>query len=99
MAVKTASDMGIFNFFSKRASFATCEDLAEEKGADSQLVGKYNISSRKQASRADNVRTERLMRVLVCNGFAKELGVGQYEPTQLSRQMTERKTIGTMDSL
>jgi hypothetical protein len=42
---------------------------------------------------------ERIMRVLVCNGFASELGPGQYEPTHLSKQMTERKTIGTMDSL
>lgn len=45
MAVKTASDMGIFTILSKKASFATCEDLAEEKGADNQLVGKYDISS------------------------------------------------------
>lgn len=42
---------------------------------------------------------ERIMRVLVCNGFASELGSGQYAPTELSRKMTERKTIGTMDSL
>lgn len=42
---------------------------------------------------------ERIMRVLVCNGFASELGSGQYVPTELSRKMTERKTIGTMDSL
>ncbi|CAG8282654.1 unnamed protein product [Penicillium salamii] len=48
---------------------------------------------------ADIQLVERIMRVLVCNGFAGELGPGQYEPTQLSRQMTERKTIGTMDSL
>lgn len=47
----------------------------------------------------DRVLVERIMRVLVCNGFASELGPGQYEPTDLSRQMTERKTIGTMDSL
>ncbi|CAG7947210.1 unnamed protein product [Penicillium nalgiovense] len=48
---------------------------------------------------ADIQLVERIMRVLVCNGFASELGPGQYEPTDLSRQMTERKTIGTMDSL
>lgn len=42
---------------------------------------------------------ERIMRVLVCNGFASELDPGQYAPTELSRKMTERKTIGTMDSL
>lgn len=47
----------------------------------------------------NRVLAERIMRVLVCNGFAGELGPGQYEPTHLSRQMTERKTIGTMDSL
>ena len=39
------------------------------------------------------------MRVLVCNGFASELGPGQYAPTDLSNKMTERKTIGKMDSL
>lgn len=39
------------------------------------------------------------MRVLVCNGFARELNVGQYAPTDLSQQMTERLTIGAMDSL
>lgn len=39
------------------------------------------------------------MRVLVCNGFASELGPGQYASTELSSKMTERKTIGTMDSL
>ncbi|KAJ6006798.1 hypothetical protein N7451_004742 [Penicillium sp. IBT 35674x] len=48
---------------------------------------------------ADGQLVERIMRVLVCNGFASELGPGQYGPTDFSRQMTERKTIGTMDSL
>lgn len=45
------------------------------------------------------VLVERIMRVLVCNGFASELGPGQYAPTDLSSKMTERKAIGTMDSL
>ncbi|KAF3406312.1 Demethylsterigmatocystin 6-O-methyltransferase [Talaromyces pinophilus] len=48
---------------------------------------------------ADIQLVERIMRVLVCNGFASELGPGQYMPTDLSRKMTERKAIGTMDSL
>ncbi|KAJ5787335.1 hypothetical protein N7457_002325 [Penicillium paradoxum] len=48
---------------------------------------------------ADIQLVERIMRVLVCNGFASEVDPGQYEPTALSRQMTERKSIGTMDSL
>lgn len=51
------------------------------------------------AANTDRILVERIMRVLVCNGFARELNPGQYQPTVLSRQMTERKTIGTMDSL
>lgn len=80
MAVKTASDLGIFTILSDRTSPASWEDLAGPKNADIQLV-------------------ERIMRVLACHGFASELGPNQYMPTDLSKKMTERKTIGTMDSL
>ena len=39
------------------------------------------------------------MRVLACNGFADEYGPGRYGPTNLSKQMTERPTVGTVESL
>jgi hypothetical protein len=39
------------------------------------------------------------MRVLTANGFAAEESCGRYLPTALSKQMTERKTIGVVDSL
>jgi hypothetical protein len=42
---------------------------------------------------------ERIMRVIVANGFATEPGPGQYGPNEWSSKMTERKVIGTMDSL
>lgn len=42
MAVKIAHDMGIFALLSHTTSFVTCEDLAAEKNADVQLVGRYH---------------------------------------------------------
>ncbi|KAJ5387069.1 hypothetical protein N7509_009610 [Penicillium cosmopolitanum] len=48
---------------------------------------------------ADVQLVERIMRVIVANGFATESGPGQYGPTEWSIKMTERKVIGTMDSL
>ncbi|KAJ5185532.1 Winged helix-turn-helix transcription repressor DNA-binding, partial [Penicillium cf. griseofulvum] len=80
MAVKIASDMGIFSSLSKATSAVTCEELAAPTGADPVLV-------------------ERIMRVLTVNGFAAEQSCGRYLSTPLAKQMTERKTIGVMDSL
>ncbi|KAL4913627.1 S-adenosyl-L-methionine-dependent methyltransferase [Aspergillus aurantiobrunneus] len=48
---------------------------------------------------SDVLLIERIMRVLVCNGFANERGPGKYGPTQLSRQMTMRTSIGTVECL
>lgn len=42
MAVKIAHDMGIFALLSHTTSVVTCEDLAAEKNADVQLVGRYH---------------------------------------------------------
>ncbi|KAJ5945656.1 hypothetical protein N7454_002495 [Penicillium verhagenii] len=80
MAVKTASDLGIFAVLSPSTTFVTCQQLAIQESADIRLV-------------------ERIMRVLVYNGFAAEHGPGQYVPTPWTHQMTVRETIGTMDSL
>ncbi|KAF9889284.1 hypothetical protein FE257_007392 [Aspergillus nanangensis] len=41
MAVKTASDLGIFTQLSQTTSLATCEELAAQKNADIQLVGRF----------------------------------------------------------
>lgn len=71
--------------------------LRPRKRTFSSLVGAHIHIER--LSHINRVLVERIMRVLVCNGFASEQGPGQYEPTELSRQMTERRTIGTMDSL
>lgn len=42
---------------------------------------------------------ERIMRVLVCNGYASRCGLDKYTATAFSRQMMERTTIGTMESM
>ena len=39
MAIKIASDMGIFRCLSKATSFVTCAELAAPTGADQVLVG------------------------------------------------------------
>ncbi|KAJ5939000.1 hypothetical protein N7466_002134 [Penicillium verhagenii] len=80
MAVKTASDLGIFAVLSPSTTFVTCQQLATQESADIHLV-------------------ERIMRVLVYNGFAAEHGPSQYLPTPWTHQMTVRETLGTMDSL
>ncbi|KAE8150516.1 S-adenosyl-L-methionine-dependent methyltransferase [Aspergillus avenaceus] len=80
MAVKTASDLGIFSRLCDGDAFVTCKELATPKGADVQLI-------------------ERIMRALVCSGFAAERGPGQYMPTRRSKAMTARTVIGLMDSL
>lgn len=41
MAIKTANDLGVFTVLSQTTSFVTCKDLAAQKNADIQLVGKY----------------------------------------------------------
>jgi hypothetical protein len=46
MAVKTANDLGIFALLSQTTSFVTCEELATQKNADNQLVGKYYLEIR-----------------------------------------------------
>ncbi|OJZ88481.1 hypothetical protein ASPFODRAFT_44168 [Aspergillus luchuensis CBS 106.47] len=51
------------------------------------------------AENADVPLVERIMRVLVCNGFAKERGLNQYVPTAWSTQMTKRTTIDMADSM
>lgn len=41
MAVKTANDLSIFSLLSQTTSFVTCGELAAQKNADIQLVGRY----------------------------------------------------------
>ncbi|RAH61314.1 hypothetical protein BO85DRAFT_485047 [Aspergillus piperis CBS 112811] len=51
------------------------------------------------AENADFQLVERIMRVLVCNGFAKKRGLNHYAPTAWSTQMTERTTIDMAGSI
>jgi hypothetical protein len=43
MAVKTANDLNIFTLLSQATSVVTCEELAAQKNADIQLVGKFYL--------------------------------------------------------
>lgn len=42
LAVKTASDMGVFTVLSEKRSAVSWEELAALKNADNQLVGRYS---------------------------------------------------------
>lgn len=44
MAIKTASDLNIFNVLCQTTTFVTCKELAVQKNADGQLVGKYFLT-------------------------------------------------------
>ncbi|KAF5861654.1 hypothetical protein ETB97_012741 [Aspergillus alliaceus] len=48
---------------------------------------------------AEKALVERIMRVLVANGFAEEHGPGKYTSTYLSNQMTEKASVGLLDSI
>ncbi|KXG53248.1 Plant methyltransferase dimerization [Penicillium griseofulvum] len=51
------------------------------------------------AKPADPLLVERIMRVLVANGFVEEPAPSEYLPTALSREMTQRTSIGVVGSL
>ncbi|KAE8353474.1 S-adenosyl-L-methionine-dependent methyltransferase [Aspergillus coremiiformis] len=48
---------------------------------------------------ADPLLVERIMRVLVANDFAEEPEPCQYLPTALTKEMTQRASIGVMESI
>ncbi|KAE8386158.1 O-methyltransferase-domain-containing protein [Aspergillus alliaceus] len=48
---------------------------------------------------AEKALVERITRVLVANGFAEEHGPGKYTSTYLSNQMTEKASVGLLDSI
>ncbi|PLB53889.1 S-adenosyl-L-methionine-dependent methyltransferase [Aspergillus steynii IBT 23096] len=48
---------------------------------------------------ADEALVDRIMRVLVCNGFASERGPREYTPTKLSKQMTDKMSLSIMDAM
>ena len=49
--------------------------------------------------RIDMFTTERMMRLLVANGFAEEPSPLEYLPTALSKEMTQRTSIGVVESM
>ncbi|KAJ5476700.1 Plant methyltransferase dimerization [Penicillium sp. IBT 31633x] len=51
------------------------------------------------AKPADPLLVERIMRVLVANGFVEEPAPREYLPTALSREMTQRTSVGVVGSL
>ncbi|PLB54871.1 S-adenosyl-L-methionine-dependent methyltransferase [Aspergillus steynii IBT 23096] len=51
------------------------------------------------AKPADPLLVERIMRLLVANGFAEEPEPCKYLPTPLSEEMTQRTSIGVVESL
>ncbi|KAE8148351.1 S-adenosyl-L-methionine-dependent methyltransferase [Aspergillus avenaceus] len=48
---------------------------------------------------ADPLLVERMMRLLVANGFAEEPFPCEYLPTALSKEMTQRTSIGVVESI
>ncbi|CAI7641062.1 unnamed protein product [Penicillium discolor] len=51
------------------------------------------------AKPADPLLVERIMRVLVANGFVEEPAPSEYLPTALSREMTQHTSIGAVGSM
>ncbi|OGE52135.1 hypothetical protein PENARI_c011G04588 [Penicillium arizonense] len=51
------------------------------------------------AKPADPLLVERIMRVLVANGFVEEPAPSEYLPTELCKEMTQRTSIGVVGSL
>ncbi|CAI7576054.1 unnamed protein product [Penicillium discolor] len=99
-ALETPAD-AIYKLFASPAVLMAVK-TANDMGVFTLLSEKRSAVSWEELAalkNADIQLVERIMRVLVCNGFASELGPGQYAATDLSSKMTERKTIGTMDSL
>ncbi|KAJ5696845.1 hypothetical protein N7536_007257 [Penicillium majusculum] len=99
-ALETPAD-AIYKLFASPAILMAVK-TANDMGVFTLLSEKRSAVSWEELAalkNADIQLVERIMRVLVCNGFASELGPGQYAATDLSSKMTERKTIGTMDSL
>ncbi|KAJ5358794.1 Plant methyltransferase dimerization [Penicillium cataractarum] len=48
---------------------------------------------------ADPLLVERILRLLATNGFVQEFAPREYLPTRLSKEMTERASIGVVESL
>lgn len=42
---------------------------------------------------------ERMMRLLVLNGFVEEAGPREYLPTAISQEMNNRNSIGVVESM
>ncbi|CAG8905748.1 unnamed protein product [Penicillium egyptiacum] len=65
----------------------------------SQATGPVPLAQLAAVKPADPLLVERIMRVLVANGFVEEPAPSEYLPTALSREMTERTSIGVVGSL
>lgn len=98
MAVKTAHDMNVFPVLAKATAPVPLAKLAGAKPADPLLVGKQMPKNQKENVRS-NLLLERIMRVLVANGFVEEPAPSEYLPTALSREMTQHTSIGAVGSM
>ncbi|KAJ6189837.1 hypothetical protein N7519_004745 [Penicillium mononematosum] len=65
----------------------------------SQATGPVPLAELAAAKPADPLLVERIMRVLVANGFVEESAPSEYLSTALCREMTERTSIGVVGSL
>lgn len=109
MAVRVASDMGLFSVLAPATTPVGVKELAAKKPADEFLVGEFCQSDFLLLRfipyyvmcyvLCSQCYVERIMRLLVANGFAQEPAPGEYLPTAVSKEMTERTTVGVLESL
>lgn len=97
MAIQTAHDMNVFSVLAQATAPVPLVELAAAKPADPLLVGKRLLNDRNTVK--SNLISERIMRVLVANGFVEEPAPREYLPTALSREMTQRTSVGVVGSL
>ncbi|KAK4865542.1 hypothetical protein LT330_009330 [Penicillium expansum] len=64
-----------------------------------QATGPVPLAELAAAKPSDPLLVERIMRVLVANGFVEEPAPSEYLPTAVSRQMTQRPLIGVVEAL
>lgn len=87
-------DMGVFEALSESNEPLTLEELADFKGSDIILMGNFGLQIGRSLLMYSQI--ERILRLLTSIGYIEETDVRTYAANALTRQLTDRGSIGAM---
>lgn len=98
MAVQIALNLNVFPTIAEATSPVPLAKLAAIKPADPILVGQFISRNKAILSRQLTLLQERILRVLVASGILEEPAPSEYLPTPFSKELTNRPSIGVLES-